>query len=81
MSSYLHVIADGCSWFFSMRSTLKNARLAERYTQLAKERYSEPANEKVLGYFITEAFLPQKFSFFFSFSNLTFANQHFNPFT
>ena len=64
MSSCLHVITDGCSWFFSMASALKNAQLAERYLQLAKERYSEPANEKILGSFITEAFLPQIFSFF-----------------
>ena len=33
-----------CTVFFSMTSTLKNAQLAERYLQLVKERYLEPAN-------------------------------------
>ena len=56
MSSYLHVITDGCSWLFSMPSSLKNAQPAEQYLQLIKERYSEEsADEKILGSFITEA--------------------------
>ena len=42
-----------------MPSTLKNAQLAERYLQLAKERYTKPTNEKMLGAFITEAFPEQ----------------------
>ena len=41
-----------------MPSTLKNVQLAERYLQLVKKRYSEPANEKILGSFSTEA-LPE----------------------
>ena len=40
--------------FFSMPSTLKNAQLAERYLQLVKQRYSEPATEKLLGSFTAE---------------------------
>ena len=44
--------------FFCMPSTLKNVQLAERYLQLVKKRYSEPANEKILGSFSTEA-LPE----------------------
>ena len=32
-----------------MPSTLKNAQLAERYLQLFKENYSEPAYKKLLG--------------------------------
>ena len=40
-----------------MPSTLKNAQLAERYLQLFKENYSEPAYKKLLGSFITDNFL------------------------
>ena len=43
-----------CTVFFSMPSTLKNAQLAERYLQLVKQRYSEPATEKLLGSFTPE---------------------------
>ena len=39
-----------------MPSTLKNAQLAEWYLQFVKECYSKPANEKILGSFINEAF-------------------------
>lgn len=41
-----------------MPSTLKNVQLAERYLQLVKEGYLEPANEKILCSFSTEA-LPE----------------------
>ena len=41
-----------------MPSILKNVQLAERYLQLVKEHYSEPANEKILGFFSTEG-LPE----------------------
>ena len=40
-----------CTLFCSMTSILKNAQ------QLVKERYTKPANEKILDSFITEAFL------------------------
>ena len=56
MSSYLHVTTDGRLWFFSMPSILKNVPLAEQYLQLVKKGYSEPANEMIIGSFITEAF-------------------------
>ena len=56
MSSYLHVTTDGRLWFFSMPSILKNVPLTEQYLQLVKKGYSEPASEKIIGSFITEAF-------------------------
>ena len=45
-----------CIVFFSMPSILKNTKLAERYLELVKGRFSEPVNEKILGSFITEVF-------------------------
>ena len=39
-----------------MPSTLKNARPADQYLQLVKERYSETATENIFDSFITKAF-------------------------
>ena len=40
----------------SIPSTLTNEQLAGWYLQVVKERYSDPANEKIGGSFITKAF-------------------------
>ena len=33
-------------------ATLKNTKLAEKYLELVRERYTEPNNEKILGCFV-----------------------------
>ena len=33
--------------------TFKNTKLAEKYLELVRERYNEPRNKEILGYFVT----------------------------
>ena len=34
-------------------ATLKNTKLAEKYLELVRERYTKPNNDKILGCFVT----------------------------